>query len=107
LVLLNVGWYKRLGNEYQRVGGHWVTLVGSRVGKNGHLIIHDPSGRSPEGNHERVTAIRIRNGMLTGSKKGLPVSAADAWELSGELKIKTSSGANTSILDGAILLRLK
>ncbi|QDT49875.1 hypothetical protein Pan258_39300 [Symmachiella dynata] len=107
MVLLNVGWYKKQGTEYQRVGGHWVTLVGSRRGKNGYLVIHDPSGRSPEGIHERVTASRIRRGTLTGSKKGLPSRAVGAWELGGELKIKKKSGANTSVLDGAILLRLK
>jgi hypothetical protein len=107
IVLLNVGWYKRQGSWYQRVGGHWVTLVGVVKGENSCLVIHDPSGRSRRGDHERVTVGLIRSGKLTGSKRGLPVTAMGAWELGGELKTNRSSGANTAVLDGAVLLQLK
>jgi len=107
IVLLNVGWYKKVGSEYQRLGGHWVTLVGTEKGDSPILIIHDPAGRSPEGIHERVTATRIRTGSLTGNKRELPTKAAGAWELGGELKFSTKKGADTAILDCAVLLRLK
>ncbi len=107
IVLLNVGFYKKRGSEYERRGGHWVTLVGSEKGDTPILIVHDPARRSPEGQHERVTATRIRTGKLVGSQAGLPIAARGAWELGGELKLQTRKGADTAILDGAILLRLK
>lgn len=52
-VWLNLGWYKRKENgEYIRTGGHWVTLVGyglTREGKKNplSLLIHDPATRTP------------------------------------------------------------
>jgi len=107
IVLLNIGWYKTVGKEYQRLGGHWVTLVGSEKGDSPTLTIHDPAGRSPEGTHERVTATRIRTGNLTGNKRDLPVKAAGAWELGGELKFTKKKGVDTAILDCAVLLRLR
>jgi len=107
IVLLNIGWYKTVGKEYQRLGGHWVTLVGSEKGDSPILIIHDPAGRSPEGIHERVTATRIRAGKLTGNKRELPTKAAGAWELGGELKFTKKKGVDTAILDCAVLLRLR
>lgn len=52
-VWLNVGWYAYdpMTEIYERVGGHWVTLVGYGVDRKGQanpeiLIIHDPSTRS-------------------------------------------------------------
>jgi len=105
IVLLNIGWYQKAESEFRRLGGHWVTLVG--VVDHNLLLIHDPSNRSPEGDCERVLATRIDAGVLTGRNKGLPRTAVDAWELGGDLKIKTSKGANTCVLDGAVFLRLR
>lgn len=107
LALLNIGWYAKEGTNYRRLGGHWVTLVGGETGKDESIIIHDPSGRSPKGQHERVSVTQIRRGTLTGKNKGLPMTAVRAWELGGELKINKRNGANTSVLDGAVLLKIK
>lgn len=109
VALLCVGWYKRAGEDYERQGGHWVTLVGIEPGEPAILLIHDPGSRSDEGVTERVTASRIRSGRLTGKSKGkgLPIQAVDAWELGGELKISRKKGAETAVLDGVVLLRLK
>jgi len=107
IVLLNIGWYKKRGTEYQRLSGHWVTLAGAEKAGTPILIIHDPAVRSPEGQHERVTTKRMRTGELVGSDEYLPLSAKGAWQLGGELEMKTSTGADTAILDGAIILRLK
>jgi hypothetical protein len=108
IVLINVGWYKKNGDDFERISGHWVTLVGAEPGETLRLVIHDPSSRSPQGDAERVAATRLESGKLTGGQNnGLPVDAAGAWELGGELKIKTSAGANAAVLDGAVVLQLK
>ncbi|QEG37967.1 hypothetical protein [Bythopirellula goksoeyrii] len=107
IVLLNIGWYKQSGNDYERLSGHWVTLAGAGKEDAPILFVHDPSGRSPEGQHERVSCKRIRTGKLVGSDEYLPLSAKGAWQLGGELKLKTNTGADTAILDGAIMLRIK
>lgn len=105
--LLNVGWYKRKGDDFERHGGHWVTLVGFEPGEPATLLIHDPASRSPEGENERVTAKLLRSGKLVGNNRELPTSAAGAWELGGELKLNKKKGVDTAILDGVVLLRLK
>ena len=109
LVLLNVGWYRRnrAGSTFERVGGHWVTMVGAEPSNPPKLFIHDPSSRSREGQHEAVLVRQITGGELTGNKRGLPTPADRAWELGGELRIKTSGGGNTSVLDGVIVVKLK
>ncbi|MCE5321704.1 hypothetical protein LLG46_00145 [bacterium] len=81
---LNVGFYKhdKDSSTYERLGGHWVTVVGYGMDANGKrdpsvLIIHDPSPRS--GNklsHDYCHMIEIQDGgTLTGDSDGLPRSA--------------------------------
>jgi hypothetical protein len=48
-VWTNLGWYRhdKTKNEYERIGGHWVTVVGYGVDESGQpnprmLVIHDP-----------------------------------------------------------------
>lgn len=112
-VWINVGWYKYIPseNEYKRIAGHWVTLVG--YGKDEEmranpdiLIFHDPSPRAgKEFSNEFVLVSRIRSGKLTGEWKGLPRSAAGYYKLTGGMHIKR--GADFAILDGAVVLKLK
>ncbi len=43
---LNVGWYKKDGPDYRRVGGHWVTLIGYSTKDAGTFYLNDPSPRA-------------------------------------------------------------
>ncbi|WP_407571470.1 hypothetical protein [Deinococcus altitudinis] len=60
-VWLNIGWYQydEKHDTYQRISGHWVTVVGY-VGDD--LLIHDPV--TPIGRMERVTATRLASGSM-------------------------------------------
>lgn len=112
-VWLNVGWYKynRSKDEYMRIAGHWVTLVGYSKDENGKvnpdiLILHDSSPRAGKGfSNEYATVSRIHSGILAGKWTGLPRSAAGYYKLGRGMHIK--KGADFGIVDGAITLRLK
>ncbi|MCP4343927.1 MAG: hypothetical protein GY795_00175 [Desulfobacterales bacterium] len=99
---LNVGWYKynKKKNEYRRIGGHWVTLVGSWENQ---LIIHDPAPRAGKKfSNEFVEYVRIQSGMLIGKKVG--VSAKGYLSLGKGMHMK--SGADFAILDGVVYFEI-
>ncbi|MGY2895929.1 hypothetical protein [Deinococcus sp. UYEF24] len=98
-VWLNIGWYRYDENHdtYQRIGGHWVTVVGY-VGDD--LLIHDPA--TPVGRTERVTATRLESGSMVGKEANLPRAAKQYYELGGGLNTNNW----TAILDGAVFLVL-
>ncbi|ULH18270.1 hypothetical protein MF271_22665 (plasmid) [Deinococcus sp. KNUC1210] len=98
-VWLNLGWYRYDENHdtYERLGGHWVTVVG-HVGDD--LLIHDPA--SPAGRTERVTATLLESGSMIGKEKNLPRDATEYYELGGDLNTNNW----TAILDGAVFLVL-
>ena len=103
-VWINVGWYRydRASQEYERIGGHWVTVVGS---DSDTLIIHDPSpraGQDPAREYVRVN--KMSSGTLTGNKAGLPIAAKEFYSLSGGMHLK--SNAEYAIIDGAVILEL-
>ena len=112
-VWLNVGWYKydSAKNQYERIAGHWVTLVGYGKEQNGTpdptvLILHDPSPRAGKDfANEYAVAKKINSGRLTGEWIGLPRSAVGYCRLGGGMHIKKE--VNTAIIDGAIVLKLK
>ncbi len=102
-VWLNVGWYRidEPSKTYNRVGGHWVTLVGYDTDR---LIIHDPA---PRAGHvfanEYVHVSVIQQGILADSRTG-SYRPAKGYLLLGEgMHIK--SIADVAILDGAIKFR--
>jgi len=100
---VNVGWYthNRRSNEYQRIGGHWVTLVGA---KKNQLIFHDPSPRAGQRfSNEFVDFTTIKNGTLVGRKSGLPTPAKGYISLGNGMHIKAK--ANTAIIDGVVYFR--
>jgi len=100
----NVGWYKynRSRNEYQRFGGHWVTLVGS---KKNQLIFHDPAPRAGKRfSNEFVDFTTIKNGTLVGRKSGLPTPAKGYITLGKGMHVK--SKADTAIIDGVVYFRM-
>jgi len=112
-VWLNAGWYKYnlSTQEYNRIGGHWVTLVGYGIDQQGKenpniLIIHDPASRAGKVfSHEYVLVERIKRGKLTGNKKGLPRPAKGYYKLGGGMHVKKT--ADVAILDGAVVLQMK
>lgn len=98
-----MGWYKhdKKKDEYQRIGGHWVTLVGS---KENQLILHDPSPRAGKKfSNEYVEYKKIESGKLVGNKTGLPTSAHAYIRLGEGMHIKKS--ADCAIIDGAVLFK--
>jgi C-terminal processing protease CtpA/Prc len=113
LVWLNVGWYKYdpSKEEYERIAGHWVTLVGYGKDENGRLdsnilILHDPSPRAGHDfSNEYASAVRINRGSLVGKETGLPRSAVGYYKLGGGMHIKKET--DTAIIDGVIALKLE
>jgi len=110
---LNVGWYEYnlSKDEYIRIAGHWVTLVGYGRDENGQLnqnclILHDPSPRAGEAfSNEYAIVDKIQTGTLAGKWIGLPRSAVGYYKLMGGMHIKNE--ADVAIIDGAIKLKLK
>jgi C-terminal processing protease CtpA/Prc len=110
---LNAGWYKYNSSkdEYIRIAGHWVTLVGYGKDKNGKLnqnclILHDPSPRAGKTfSNEYAIVDKIDTGTLVGKWVGLPRSAVGYYKLGGGMHIKNE--ADVAIIDGAITLKLK
>lgn len=101
---LNVGWYRydKKRNEYRRLGGHWVTLVGSDTD---HLVLHDPAPRAGKSFSNEFVEFRIiEDGRLVGNKVGLPVQAKGFLILEKGFHIK--KGADYAILDGVVFLEL-
>jgi len=111
-IWLNVGWYKYnpSKDEYKRIAGHWVTLIGYGKDENGKvnptiLILHDPSPRTGiTFSNEYAIASRIPGGTLVGEWTGLPRSAVGYYKLVGGMHIKKE--ADVAIIDGAITLKL-
>ena len=103
---LNIGWYRvnAASKEYERVGGHWVTLVGYDL-VNDQLIINDPAPRAGRTkSSEYVSYHALTGGRLTGTKSGLPTDARGYLQLGRGLHLHPR--ADTAILDGVVLLEL-
>ncbi len=112
VVLLNVGWYRysRKNNEYRRIGGHWVTLAGYGMDREGHedpnvLIIHDPGSASGmQFSNDYVLMKKIKGGTIK-SASGVRQDAAGFFKMGGGMKVHCE--ADIAILDGAIRLEMK
>lgn len=101
---LNIGWYRfnKSNREYLRIGGHWVTLVGSN---HRQLILHDPAPRAGKSfANEYVTYHQIQAGTLVGNKQGLPRPARGYLQLGEGMHIK--SKADVAIIDGVVYFEL-
>jgi len=101
---INVGWYKfnKGKNEYERIGGHWITLVGT---KGNEFIFHDPAPRAGKSfSNEYVEYTTIKNGTLVGQKSGLPTSAKGYISLEKGMHVK--SGADFAIVDGIVYFEI-
>jgi hypothetical protein len=103
-VWLNVGWYTydEESGEYERYGGHWVTVVGY---DQDDLLIHDPSPSAGSGFRTQTISLEeLTEGRLTGNQLGLPRSAEGFYEVGGEMAVPNGK---TCILDGAVVLTLE
>jgi hypothetical protein len=103
-VWLNVGWYTydEDSGDYERVGGHWVTVVGTA---GDELLIHDPAPGAGTGfRTQRISLEELTEGRLTGRESNLPRSAEGYYEVGGEMAV---APGKTCILDGAVFLRLE
>lgn len=102
-VWLNVGWYSydSTYGRYNRVGGHWVTLVGYDTDV---LIIHDPAPRAGLSfANEYVHISVIDDGALVDRNTGLYRPASGYLRLGSGMHIK--SIADVAIIDGAVKFR--
>lgn len=103
-VWLNVGWYTydEDSGDYERIGGHWVTVVGY---EHDDLLIHDPAPSAGSGfRTQKITLEELTDGRLTGNQRGLPRSAEGYYEVGGEMAV---GSGKTCILDGAVVLTLE
>lgn len=97
---IQIGWYKKDGDNYRRNGGHWVTLVGY---ENGKLIVHDPAIRSgKEFSNQYVSVKPLQNGQLFTGKRS--TNARNHFVIAGGLNI--SSRADIAVIDGAVRFEL-
>lgn len=111
-VWLNIGWYTydSVTDEYTRIGGHWITLVG--YGHDGgspnldYLIAHDSASRAGTTfANEYILPVRINSGTLNGSYTGLPHSAVGFYKMTDGMHIRFT--ADFGILDAVIVLEMQ
>jgi hypothetical protein len=128
-VWVNIGWYVRGAgpDEFKRVGGHWVAVVGFGIDggaseDSGVLLIDNPAVRSaapakprrrrPDGTEvptddelaARIMATeRVKQGRLFGRYTGLPRDAAGMYRVSGQ-GVHMSKKFDAAFLDDAIVL---
>ena len=103
-VWLNVGWYvyDEDSGDYERRGGHWVTVVGFA---GDDLLIHDPAPSAGRKKWtQRIELTALAEGRLTGNQRGLPRDAAGYYEAGGEMRV---GNGMTCIVDGAVMLTLE
>lgn len=100
-VWLNVGWYNQNGMDYQRAGGHWVTLVGYEQGK---LVIHDPAPRADTSFRNQFISLEpLTGGKLIHNKNITP--AQGYFALTDGMYI--SSKGSVAVIDGAVIFELE
>jgi len=103
-VWLNVGWYvyDEDSGDYERRGGHWVTVVGFA---GDDLLIHDPAPSAGAKKWtQRIELTELAEGNLTGNQRGLPRTAEGYYEVGGEMRV---GNGYTCIVDGAVMLTLE
>lgn len=97
---LNIGWYTQQAGDYQRTGGHWVTLVGYEKGK---LVIHDPATSSNKYAKNQLLSINLlMSGKLIDGNH--TANACNHYLITDGLKI--SSKETIAIVDGAVKFEL-
>jgi hypothetical protein len=119
---VNIGWYVHTGkpDEWTRVGGHWVAVVGFGVDGNGHadpnvLLVDNPAvpamqfahtGNSAELAADVMNVVPIGHARLVGEGWGLPHDAAGMYSVSGP-GVSLSPKFDAAFVDGAIVLVIR
>ncbi|MEM1057723.1 MAG: hypothetical protein AAGK14_00625 [Verrucomicrobiota bacterium] len=102
--LLNLGWYVRQGQDWIRVGGHWVTFTGwQQADGQTRLLVHDPSSRpywKPSKLGLRLQAVPARK--LIDPKDGWALDASGYWRLLGP--IERAPGSDYAVLEGVVYI---
>ncbi len=105
---LQIGWYRRIGEDYRKTGGHWVTLTGYGADAGGTpdasvLVIRDPSPRAGNGPTSEVLRCRaLDHGRIRGW--GLPQPAAGFTDVTEGIALHED--AELAILEGAVIMEL-
>lgn len=109
---INLGWYRhdKEKDQYERIGGHWVTVVGCGGDEEGRpheriIVVHDPAPRAGQEPNEFVLLTPLKRGTLTGKGSGLPRPAKGLFLMGGGMHLKAT--ADVAILDGVVGLDLK
>jgi hypothetical protein len=109
VAVIHVGWYtpnKYGGNWYRRHGGHWLTVVGTRIDENANpaantIVVNDPApyaGKDPA--RHFVTLRTLESGWLIAEDGPFPAKGHSVLE--GGMKIKVEG--DIAVLDGAVAL---
>ena len=125
---VNIGWYVAGANpnEWKRVGGHWVAVVGYGTDGAGQadpnvLLIDNPAisaSITPAGHQladgtesptraevaaDVMTVSQATQGRLVGNYRGLPRDAAGMYRVSGQ-GVHMSKSYDAAFIDGAIVM---
>jgi hypothetical protein len=107
-VWLNIGWYKKNGeNRWKRDGGHWVTLVGFDPNNPETLWIHNPltrgNGDQPDDPAKDVIYLQQVSAGTLETGKTSTENAAGMYQVSGPA-LPLARGVDAAFLDDAIVL---
>lgn len=104
---LHVGWYRVSGHEYQRKGGHWLTVVGvdeDALGRPqpGAVVVHDPAPFAAENAEHTLTFEPVARGVLR------EFTALESARGRGRVRgIAEKSPELTPLWDGLVTLLLR
>ncbi|HHI81600.1 MAG TPA: hypothetical protein ENJ99_00445 [Rhizobiales bacterium] len=109
-VFLSIGFYKQGSrvNEWQRIGGHFVTVVGYGVDENGNVdrdmvILHDPDdGRTGKVQKRFLRLEEMRNGTFI-DRRGNEADASGHMKVTGGMRLKEGYMA---VVDAVVALDL-
>lgn len=109
-----VGWYKSgTGGNLDRVGGHWMTIVGAGVNDfdildHNFVMLHDPAGRNDRADGKKVTHRVKLNKMTSGT---LVCPRCEQTNANGLYRInegywKVKGTADFAVVEGVVRLEL-
>ena len=109
-VFLSIGYYKEgdRPGELKRIGGHFVTVVGFGVDKNGNVdrdmvVLHDPGDARSASVKERYLRLeKMRNGQFV-SRNGSESDASEHLKITGGMRFRRGI---VGVIDAVVSLDL-